>query len=81
MLGNFSGGFGGPHVFSPSSTKPKYRVLKMGEGGKINPLLIHVKEKNKLYNYVAVLSIQNAHLDWLASLYIGYRDWHLVMTQ
>ena len=29
--GIFSGGFGGPYmyVFSPSSTKPKYRVIKM----------------------------------------------------
>ena len=31
MLGNFSGGFGGPYmyVFSPSSIKPKYMVIKM----------------------------------------------------
>ena len=29
MLGNFGGGFGGPYVFSPSSTKHKYRVIKM----------------------------------------------------
>ena len=30
VLGNLSGGFGGPYVFSPSSIKPKYsRVIKM----------------------------------------------------
>ena len=31
MCSNISGGFGGPnmYVFSPSSTKPKYRIIKM----------------------------------------------------
>ena len=39
MLGNFSGGFGGPYrpiyVFSPSSTNPKYRIIKMDKGGHV----------------------------------------------
>ena len=31
MLGNLSGGFGGPYmyVFSPSFTNPKYKIIKM----------------------------------------------------
>ena len=37
MLGNFSGGFDGKYmyVFSPSSTNPKYRIIKMRGGGNL----------------------------------------------
>ena len=53
VLGNLSGGFGGPYmyVFSPSSTKPKYKIIKLEK--KCDPEVYTWKNKSKLSDFQA----------------------------